>query len=217
MSNIYERVMNLKNYKTQNTINCYFYDIKKHLGTIIPDKSHKYIILFNLITDQVIWKKRGGMYIKYPFLLRIKVRKFINLQGPAFNFHWDDYSHVADMKGTDHRVLFQSADGTINMGVCFNDPDVEIYDIFWFNEITMQMTSSLNKNEGLISIDEELQIRSCYVELHRNGELNSIELIFQKFYKNTIFIPLEAIRLDWMLKIILSQWHRWSFCRPRNL
>ena len=100
------------------------------------------------------------------------------------------------MKGTDHRVLFQSADGSINMGVCFNDPDMQIYDIYWFNEIAQEMTRSLIKNEGLISVDEELQTRSCYVELHRNGELNSIELIFQKFCKNTIFIPFEAIRLD---------------------
>ena len=73
------------------------------------------------------------------------------------------------MKGTDHRVLFQSADGSINMGMCFNDPDVEIYDIFWFHEIAEQMTLSLIENEGLISVDEELQTRSCYVELHRNG------------------------------------------------
>lgn len=75
------------------------------------------------------------------------------------------------MKGTDHRVLFQSADGSINMGVCFNDPDMQIYDIYWFNEIAQEMTRSLIKNEGLISVDEELQTRSCYVELHRNSKL----------------------------------------------
>ena len=73
------------------------------------------------------------------------------------------------MEGTNNRVLFQSADGSINMGLCFNDPDVEIYDIFWFNEVAVEMTRCLIKNEGFISIDEELQIRSCYVELHRNG------------------------------------------------
>ena len=72
------------------------------------------------------------------------------------------------MKGTNGRVLFQSADG-INMGVCFNDPDVEIYDIFWFNEVAAEMTRFLIKNEGLISMDEEFQIRSGYVELQRNG------------------------------------------------
>ena len=73
------------------------------------------------------------------------------------------------MKGTNGRVLFQSADGSINMGLCFNDPDVEIYDIFWFNEVATEMTRYLKKNEGLIAMDEELQIRSGYVELHRNG------------------------------------------------
>ena len=75
------------------------------------------------------------------------------------------------MKGTDHRILFQSGDGSINMGVCFNDPDVEMYDIYWFNYLAWQMSNSLNTNEGLISIDEELQTRSGYVELHRNGNL----------------------------------------------
>lgn len=73
------------------------------------------------------------------------------------------------MKGTNGRVLFQNADGSINMGLCFNDPDIEIYDIFWLNEVAMEMTRRLIKNEGLISMDEELQIRSCYAELHRNG------------------------------------------------
>ena len=77
--------------------------------------------------------------------------------------------NTAALKGTDHRILFQSADGSINMGVCFNDPDIDIYDIYWFNEVAIQMTHSLGANEGLISIDEELQTRSCYVELHRNG------------------------------------------------
>ena len=50
-----------------------------------------------------------------------------------------------------------------------NDPGVDVYDIFWFHEIVEQMTLSLIENEGLISVDEELQTRSCYVELHRNG------------------------------------------------
>ena len=74
------------------------------------------------------------------------------------------------MKGTDHRILFQSGDGSINMGVCFNDPDIKMYDIYWFNNLAWQMTLQ-DTNEGLISIDEELQTRSVYVELHRNGNL----------------------------------------------
>ena len=72
------------------------------------------------------------------------------------------------MKGTNDRALFQSADGSINMGVCFNDPDVEIYDIFLLHEIAREIARSY-ENEELISIDQELQIRSYYVELQRNG------------------------------------------------
>ena len=83
--------------------------------------------------------------------------------------HQPNCFHAVKMKETDHRVLFQSADGNINMGVCFNDPNVKIYDIFWFNEVAKEMALSLIDNEGLISIDEELQTKSCYVELHRNG------------------------------------------------
>jgi len=30
-------------------------------------------------------------------------------------------------------VLFQNAEGNINMGVYFNDPDVEWSDIYWYN------------------------------------------------------------------------------------
>lgn len=91
-----------------------------------------------------------------------------------------DYYHAVGMKGTDHRVLFQSADGSINMGVCFNDPGVDIYDIFWFNEVAKDMALSLIDNEGLISIDEELQTRSCYAELHRNGDLFLYKVIWME-------------------------------------
>ena len=73
------------------------------------------------------------------------------------------------MEGTNDRVLFQSADGCINMGVCFNDPDVEIYNIFWLHEVAKELARSSYDNEELISIDEKLQTASCYVELHRNG------------------------------------------------
>ena len=71
------------------------------------------------------------------------------------------------MKGSEHRVLFQNANGTINMGVWFNDPDVQNRDIFWFNVLAREMFKSIHLNEGLISVDDELDIRSCYVELHR--------------------------------------------------
>ena len=71
------------------------------------------------------------------------------------------------MKGSDHGVLFQNSDGTINMGIWFNDPDIEMYDICWLNVIAREIDRYLYSNEGLITIDDELDIRSCYAELHR--------------------------------------------------
>ena len=62
------------------------------------------------------------------------------------------------------------------MGVLFNDPDVDIEDIYWFNALVLAIEESLCKNEGLISIESikqldgtDLKTYSCYVELHRNG------------------------------------------------
>ena len=78
---------------------------------------------------------------------------------------------IIAMKKMNHRVLFQNADGSINMGVCFNDPDISLYDIFWLNEVSTEMGKSCNKE--LISINEDLQTRSCYVELHRNDGVYS--------------------------------------------
>lgn len=76
------------------------------------------------------------------------------------------------LKGTGHRVLFQNAGGNINMGVFFNDPDVGFDDEVWYNELAMEMQGSLKGNEGLIFVDEEMNTRSCYVELHRKGKIN---------------------------------------------
>ena len=41
--------------------------------------------------------------------------------------------------------------------------------------VLFQNQESLRKNEGLISIDHECNTKSCYVELHRNDELNSVK------------------------------------------
>ena len=73
------------------------------------------------------------------------------------------------MKGSNHRVLFQNAEGNINMGVFFNDPDVEVDEIYWYSAMACAMFDSHGYNEGLISTDEELKTHSCYVELHREG------------------------------------------------
>ena len=66
-------------------------------------------------------------------------------------------------------MLFQNAEGNINMGVFFNDPDVDMEDIYWYNFLLLQMMDSLDANEGLIVFDEESNTHSCYVELHRKG------------------------------------------------
>ena len=74
------------------------------------------------------------------------------------------------MPGSKHRVLFQNADNNINMGVIFNDPDLELDDIYWYRVLAEEIGNSLTRGEGLISIDKQLKTNSCYVELHRNGE-----------------------------------------------
>ena len=68
-----------------------------------------------------------------------------------------------------HRVLFQNEDGSITMGAWFNDPVNDVYDIYWFGVLELEMHTSILKDEGLISIDDELDTWSCFVELHRNG------------------------------------------------
>ena len=83
-----------------------------------------------------------------------------------------------EMVGTNHRVLFQNAEGNINMGVMFNDPNVELGDFYWYNNLAEQLQKCLitqkcslggRKNEELVSYDKKRDILSCYVELHRNG------------------------------------------------
>ena len=59
------------------------------------------------------------------------------------------------------------------MGVFFNDPDVDLDELFWYNALALAINSSLERNEGLISIDEELKTSSCYVELHRKGSIHN--------------------------------------------
>ena len=71
------------------------------------------------------------------------------------------------------------------MGVLFNDPDVELDDIFWYNMLAIEIEDSLIENEGLVTVGSinlhntgqvsgnelstgrELKTYSCYVELHR--------------------------------------------------
>ena len=67
--------------------------------------------------------------------------------------------------GTNNRVLFQNAKADITMGVWFNDPDIRLEDIFWYNELAQIMDHT--KDENLIIVDEKHKTKSCYVELHR--------------------------------------------------
>ena len=63
------------------------------------------------------------------------------------------------------------------MGVLFNDPDVEMEDIYWFNALAFGIGESVSKDEGLVTIEsikqldrtgKKLETYSCYVELLRN-------------------------------------------------
>ena len=64
------------------------------------------------------------------------------------------------MKDSKHRVLFQNADNTINMGLCFNNENIEDYDLFWFSILATVMNNALAKNEGLVCVDKELKQRA---------------------------------------------------------
>ena len=100
------------------------------------------------------------------------------------------------LKGSHDRVLFQNSEGNINMGVFFNDPDVDIYDIYWYNLLATVMEDSIDADEGLIVFDRKLNTLSCYVELHRNGlitDSTGINFICYSSYKlSNLF---KAIRL----------------------
>ena len=84
-------------------------------------------------------------------------------------------SDVEELKNTNNGVLFQNADANINMGVWFDDPDITFDDLCWFNLLADQINYSLYKHAGVISVDENLQTRSCYAELHSYGHLNAID------------------------------------------
>ena len=79
---------------------------------------------------------------------------------------------VMEMRDTNDRVLFQNAEGNINMGVMFNDPNVEVSDLCWYNLLAKQLEDAWmerGKNGELVSHDKKRNTLSCYVELHRNG------------------------------------------------
>ena len=79
---------------------------------------------------------------------------------------------IAEMRDTNDRVLFQNAEGNINMGVFFNDPTIETSDLCWFNILAQQLedaTMRRGDDKELVTRDKKRNTISCYVELHRNG------------------------------------------------
>ena len=70
------------------------------------------------------------------------------------------------LKQSEGSILFQSSDFNINMGVWFNDPDVEMDDIIWYNILALEIFASVPE-KSLISTNEEFGTGSCYAELHR--------------------------------------------------
>ena len=70
------------------------------------------------------------------------------------------------LKKSEASILFQNSDFSINMGVWFNDPDVEMDEIIWYNILAIHMLSK-TADKDLISTNEEFGTASCYAELHR--------------------------------------------------
>ena len=72
------------------------------------------------------------------------------------------------------------------MGVFFNDPDVELDEIYWYNTMAKEIAETLEKDEELIAVDEELETYSCYVELHRLDKLTIHNSIYNSFYSHPV-------------------------------
>ena len=58
------------------------------------------------------------------------------------------------------------------MGFWFDNPDIEQDDFCWYDILAREIWKSFKNQEGLISFDEELKSRSCYVELIRKSKMN---------------------------------------------
>ena len=99
-------------------------------------------------------------------------------------------AQVVGMKGSEDGVLFQNAEGNINMGVWFDDPDIELDDIFWYNHLAREIEYSLLRGEGLVTVDKKTKTRSCYVELHRKGDFISAVTVVTKVMR---VIPTKGI------------------------
>ena len=74
--------------------------------------------------------------------------------------------------GSNHKVLFQNAEGSINMGFLFDDPRNGLADKHWMQLLGMLIESSIENKDGIVSVDGEFKTKSCYAELHRKSERN---------------------------------------------
>ena len=74
---------------------------------------------------------------------------------------------IPNLKKTNSRVLFQNAEGNINAGVCFNDPDIGFQELSWYNILAEQIARTLTLDEKLIFLDEKSGLMSCFAELQR--------------------------------------------------
>ena len=85
------------------------------------------------------------------------------------------------LKGSDHRILFQNATGTINMVQLFDDPNLELEEVAWFHilgECMLHTFKNVRSSQKLIKLKtgrdpnfDENEYMSCYVELHRIGSI----------------------------------------------
>ena len=98
---------------------------------------------------------------------------------PYFTCHIYDsvgIDEIMEMRDTNDRVLFQNAEGNINMCVFFNDPNVETSDLCWFNILAKQLEGVMmgrGEDRELVTRDKKRNTISCYVKLHRNGHQKS--------------------------------------------
>ena len=92
----------------------------------------------------------------------------------------DNAIKMLTLKGSNHKVLFQNSEGSINLGFMFDNPSVQMTDIYWIHIIGSIIEHSLHQNDGLITVDSRHKTKSCYVELHRNIIHNYINNIYDK-------------------------------------
>ena len=81
---------------------------------------------------------------------------------------------------------FDAVAGAAASGFEGTDPNANFYNI-----LASEMENSFIDNEGLISFDQEYNTKSCYVELHRNGELSLIWFVRGNARKRLFQFPLK--------------------------